>query len=246
MTMPMMTEKTKTSAAEAVRRRLVVPLLLVLSIVLAGCKTAPTGSLSPIPPPEGWETFVTEWREQKDDQFRNDPETPLLAEDVPGFEGLEYWDPDPDYYFVGQVNMYMQPEQFEIVTTSGQVRPCARVGWISFKLEDQTLKLQVYRLLDQAPQSGGAAFFVPFMDGTTGQETYHAGRYLDLQGPEGGPFVLDFNMAYNPWCAYGAAERYVCPVTPPENRLPVRIEAGERGHRAAPPDAVESEEGIPS
>jgi uncharacterized protein (DUF1684 family) len=77
------------------------------------------------------------------------------------------------------------------------------------------------------------------MDGTTGQETYHAGRYVDLQGPEGGPFVLDFNLAYNPWCAYGAAERYVCPVTPPENRLAVRIEAGERGHRSASEPAAE-------
>jgi uncharacterized protein (DUF1684 family) len=223
-------------------KRIALPLLVALC-VLGGCKTAPSGSLSPIPPPDGWHAAVTEWRERKNDQFKNDPQTPLVAEDVPGFETLDYWEPNPDYYYVGQVNIYMQPEQFEIVTTSGQVRPCAKVGWISFELDGQTLKLQVYRLLDQAPQTGGAAFFVPFMDATTGQETYHAGRYLDLQGPEGGPFVLDFNMAYNPWCAYGAAERYVCPVTPAENRLSVRIEAGERGHRSAPEPTAEAMEG---
>jgi len=221
-------------------KNFVVLLLLVTLAALVGCKTAPTGSLSPIPPPDGWQDALTDWRERKDDQFQNDPQTPLLAEDVPGFGGLEYWEPDPDYYYVGQINMYMQPEQFDIVTTAGQVRPCSKVGWFSFELGGQSLKLQVYRLLDQAPQSGGAAFFVPFMDGTTGQETYHAGRYVDLQGPEGGPFVLDFNMAYNPWCAYGAAERYVCPVTPTENRLAVRIEAGERGHRSAPEPAAEA------
>jgi uncharacterized protein (DUF1684 family) len=217
--------------------------LTLILVVLGSCKTAPSGSLSPNPPPDRWRDALTDWRERKNDQFKNDPQTPLLAEDVPGFEGLEYWDPNPDFYYVGQINLYMQPEQFDIVTTSGQVRPCSKVGWISFELGGQPLKLQVYRLLDQAPQSGGAAFFVPFMDGTTGQETYHAGRYLDLQGPEGGPFVLDFNMAYNPWCAYGAAERYVCPVTPAENRLAVRIEAGERGHRAAPAPVAEAVDG---
>ena len=221
-------------------KNFVVLLLLVTLAALGGCKTAPTGSLTPIPPPNGWKDALTDWRERKDAQFRDDPQTPLLAEDVPGFGGLEYWEPDRDYYYVGQINMYMQPEQFDIVTTSGQVRPCSKVGWFSFELGGQSLKLQVYRLLDQAPQSGGAAFFVPFMDGTTGQETYDAGRYVDLQGPEGGPFVLDFNMAYNPWCAYGAAERYVCPVTPTENRLAVRIEAGERGHRSVPQPAAEA------
>lgn len=217
------------------RKTLVAVLVSAVLVALGGCKTTPSGALSPIPPPEGWRETVIEWRESKNTQFKNDPQTPLLAEDVPGFESLDYWEPNPDYYFVGQVNMYVQPEQFEIVTTSGQVRPCARVGWVSFKLDGQMLTLQVYRLLDQAPQSGGAAFFVPFMDGTTGQETYHAGRYLDLQGPEGGPFVLDFNMAYNPSCAYGAPERFACPATPAENRLPVRIEVGERGFKAEQP-----------
>jgi uncharacterized protein (DUF1684 family) len=225
---------------------LALPSLIVLAI-LCGCETGPSGRMSPIPPPAGWEEAVEDWRQRKNDQFRRDPETPLLAEDVETFEGLDYWAPDPDYYFVGQVNLYMQPEQFEVVTTSGQVRPCAKVGWVSFEVDGQPLKLQVYRLLDQAQQSGGAAFFVPFMDGTTGQETYPAGRYLDLQGPEGGPFILDFNMAYNPWCAYGAVDRYVCPVTPPENRLSVRVEAGERGYRQpAPPVGDEEEDGAPS
>lgn len=226
------------------RSKIPVALLLWVSlVVLGGCKTAPSGSLSPIPPPDGWKEALTDWRDKKNDQFKTDPQTPLLAEDVPIFDGLEYWEPKPDYYYVGQINMYVQPEQFEIVTTSGEIRPCSKIGWISFELDGQPLKLQVYKLLDQAPQSGGAAFFVPFMDATTGQETYEAGRYVDLQGPEGGPFVLDFNMAYNPWCAYGAAERYVCPVTPPENRLSVGIEAGERGHRSAPEPAAEVVEG---
>ena len=82
------------------------------------------------------------------------------------------------------------------------------------------------------PQEGAADFFLAFTDETTGRETYPAGRYIELDGPPGGPYVLDFNLAYNPYCAYGRPERFACPRTPPENRLSVPIEAGERGYRS--------------
>jgi uncharacterized protein (DUF1684 family) len=68
--------------------------------------------------------------------------------------------------------------------------------------------------------------FVPFLDATSGTTTYGAGRYLDLDPEADGSYVLDFNLAYQPYCAYSAA--YSCPLTPHENRLAVRIEAGER------------------
>ena len=97
------------------------------------------------------------------------------------------------------------------------------------------LTLQVYRLLDLPERSGGDGLFLPFKDQTTGKETYAAGRYVDLDGPDDGPFVLDFNLAYNPSCAYGEPERFQCPVTPAENRLPIAVTAGERG-----PDRVAS------
>jgi len=75
------------------------------------------------------------------------------------------------------------------------------------------------------------------MDKGSGSTTYPAGRYVDLVGPSGGPYVLDFNYAYNPSCAYGDPERFQCPATPAANRLPVPIEAGERGwvHEAKRP-----------
>jgi len=209
-----------------------IALLLAISAG-AACTTEPTGMMVRIPPPRDWAERLASARAEKDEYFRTDPQTPLLAEDVPRFQGLEYWDPDPDYYFVGQVHLYVQPERFEVATTSGRMRPCEKVGWVGFVVEGQPQRLQVYQLLDQARSEGGADYFLPFTDGTTGTETYPAGRYVDLQGPEGGPYVLDFNTASNPWCAYGAAERYVCPVTPAENRLTVRIEAGERGYRKA-------------
>jgi hypothetical protein len=70
-------------------KKFLVPLLLVTLAALGGCKSAPTGSLTQIPPPDGWKDALTEWRERKDVQFKTDPQTPLLAEDVPAFDGLE-------------------------------------------------------------------------------------------------------------------------------------------------------------
>ena len=198
----------------------------------AGCTSEPTGSMVRIAPPDPWAATLAEARERKDAYFRADPGSPLLAQDLGAFRGLDYWAPDPRFYFVGQVHLYVTPERFELATTSGEVRPCEKVGWVSFDVDGREQRLQVYRLLDQPEADGGADYFLPFMDATTGGETYPAGRYVELEGPPGGPYVLDFNTASNPWCAYGAVGKYACPVTPAENRLPVRIEAGERGYRA--------------
>ena len=105
---------------------------------------------------------------------------------------------------------------------------------MSFPLGGEIRALQVYRMLDDPP-SDAESFLVPFRDKTSGKETYPSGRYVNLEGPPGGPYVLDFNVAYNPSCAYGDVQRFACPVTPSENRLDVRIEAGERGYQ---PDGV--------
>ena len=102
-----------------------------------------------------------------------------------------------------------------------------KIGYVSFELGDGTHTLQVYRLLDQPPTPDSPGFFLPFTDATSGEDTYPGGRYVELDGPEGGPYVLDFNRAHNPYCAYGAPERFACPVTPPANRLEIPIEVGE-------------------
>jgi uncharacterized protein (DUF1684 family) len=231
-------------------RAIVCSLLLLMLVPAAGCDRAAGGAMVSLRPPVRWEASARAYRERKDETFRNSPETPLLAEDVADFSGLKYWDLDARYHFVGPIHVHPTRPQFEIVTTAGKKRPCEKFGWIEFPLDGELHKLQVYRLLDQGLGVEVRALHLPFADGTTGIETYPAGRYVDLGGPPGeipivtapdgrawavGPFVLDFNMAYNPSCAYGAPERFACPVTPPENRLPVRIEVGERGFKAEEP-----------
>lgn len=111
---------------------------------------------------------------------------------------------------------------FAIPTSDGKLRPAQRAGVLRFAVRSVPCSLTAYTF------EGGSAesIFVPFLDGTTGAESYGAGRYLDLDREEDGTYVLDFNLAYHPSCVYDM--RFSCPITPPENRLPVRIEAGER------------------
>ena len=207
-----------------------VPLLVVLATLTAGCRQETVrGRFLAIPAPPSWQTALTEMRQSKDVQFQRDPTSPILPENKPSFRGLDYYEPDPAYYFVGQVEYYAQPESLEIITTAGQVRPARKVGQVEVPLPNGAQRLQVYQLLDEQPDERGfIGFFLPFKDLTSGKETYEAGRYLQLEGPPNGPFVLDFNKAANPWCAYGAPERYACPVTPQENRLDIEIKVGER------------------
>jgi len=202
--------------------------LAAATLVLIAACTAGGVVMEPMPPAPGWEESLRADRAARDRQMRTDPDTPLLAEDVKSFRGLAYWPPDPRMRFGGSIEINDRIERFTIVTTSGKPRPCEKYGRVRFVLDGRTLTLQVYRLLDIEARPGVEDLFLPFLDATSGKEAYAAGRYVDLIGPRGGPYELDFNRAYNPLCAYGAANRFACPVTPPENRLSVRIEAGEK------------------
>ena len=195
-----------------------------------GCAGDSGATLQSLEPPSDWQDTIVAARRAKDEFFRSAPDTPLLPEARPGFAGLDYWAPDARYYLVGTLVPYAQPERRSMITTAGKERPAEKVGWVGFRVDGRLQTLQVFRLLDAETRAGSPGFFLPFTDGTTGHETYPSGRYVELLGPTGGPYVLDFNRAYNPSCAYGDPERFACPVTPPENRLDVRIEAGERGY----------------
>lgn len=211
------------------RRTLLLPALAFLLLPACDDGHAPARMLHLDPPPT-WAADLQRARQAKDESFLRDPESPLLAGNRATFAGLEYFEPDPGLYYVGQVVPYEQPKQFTIITTNGDERPCERAGRVTFEVDGEPQTLQVYRLLDQTRSPDDPGYFLPFTDATSGDETYPAGRYVELEGPPQGPFVLDFNRAYNPYCAYGAPERYACPVTPGENRLDVAIRAGERGY----------------
>jgi len=218
--------------------RVRVVLVLVAASIAGGwnlgCGSPGGAVLVAETPPAGWADDILAARGQRDADFASDPDSPIPPADRGAFRGLDYWPPDPAYRFVGEIHPYPPSEPFEIITTTGRARPCVRHGWVSFELGGQRWNLQVYRLLD-SPEAADPIdeLFLPFTDRTTGKETYPAGRYVPLSEDERGRIVVDFNRAHNPLCAYGMPERYACPVTPAENRLAVRIEAGERGFRGA-------------
>ena len=165
---------------------------------------------------------IEEERARKDEYFRLAPDSPIPPDERDGFAGLAYFPVDPAYRLEGlKLDAYDgdEPEAFDLPTSDDDLRRAWRAGTLHFTLAGRPLALVAYDL-------GGGSLFLPFLDATSGRETYGAGRYLDLEPELDGTFTLDFNLAYHPYCAY--SPYYSCPLTPPENRLPVRIEAGER------------------
>ena len=171
-------------------------------------------------------TAVEMFRADKDEYFRRAHDSPIPHDQRHDFPGLPYFPVDEALRFEGlELEPYAgnEPVSFQIPISDGRLRDAERAGTLTFELGGAKQRLTGYRFLKD--RSGSV--FVPFLDVTSGTETYGAGRYLDLDpDPEDGTYVIDFNLAYHPSCVYDA--RFACPLTPAENRLPVRIEAGER------------------
>lgn len=174
-------------------------------------------------PDPGYVASITAGRQAKDAYLRTAADGPLrgpLAE--PG--ALSYFSVEKQYRLV--VPRLRRPTASDrpiaLETSDGQRRIARRVGFLDFDLHGQRLALTAFSIGPTPPGS----LFVPFADTTSGTETYGSGRYLDLAIEPGGSVVLDFNVAYHPYCAYSRA--YSCPLTPAENRLWVPILAGER------------------
>ena len=166
-------------------------------------------------------------RKEKDYYFQTDPDSPIPGSVRAAFQGLVYFPPDPTYRLRVRLTKLPKPEPVTLATSKGIPRPMVRYGHFDFKLDGVAQQLTAYK---SAPQPGhhheDASLFIPFRDATSGKESYGAARYLDIEEDPSGDHVLDFNLAYNPYCAY--SDDYVCPFPPRENWLTVPIRAGEK------------------
>ncbi|HSL75762.1 MAG TPA: DUF1684 domain-containing protein [Candidatus Limnocylindrales bacterium] len=175
--------------------------------------------------PLTYEEAIGGFRAEKDAFFASHEQSPIPEGERGRFTGLPYYPLDPDWRFEDlRLEEYAgdQPADFQIPTSDGRLRPAHRAGVLRFERDGDRHGLTAYTF------DGGdeESLFVPFLDATSGTETYGAGRYLDLEREDDGSYSLDFNLAYHPSCVYDP--KYSCPLTPAENRLPMRIEAGER------------------
>lgn len=170
-----------------------------------------------------WKHALEAQRRQKDWYFKNAPDSPIPAEARSGFSALQYFAPDPAYRIAVRLTPVTGAEPFTMAVSQGSPRAMIKKGYFDFEIDGKKYRLFAY---GPAHDTSHDSLFVPFRDGTSGKETYGAGRYLDLEYNPGGEYLLDFNLAYNPYCAY--SENYSCPLPPAENWLNVPIRAGER------------------
>jgi len=172
-----------------------------------------------------WKKRLKMEREQKGTFFSIHPQSPIPLEEREKFKGLDYYPPDLDYRFKLKLHEHPKKKTIKMSYTRGEEQQFIRWSEFRFKIDGQQHVLQAYKSNPEEER-----LFVPFRDTTSGKETYGAGRYLDLEPArdrtDDGKWVLDFNKAYNPWCAY--SENYTCPFVPPENWLEVPIHAGEK------------------
>ncbi|QJD77200.1 DUF1684 domain-containing protein [Spirosoma rhododendri] len=159
--------------------------------------------------------------------FLTSTSSPLQSKEA--VDKLSFYAPDSTYRVVADVQRIEKAEPFDMPTYSGKTQPYVAYATVSFALRGQLQQLTIYRSLNlQRMPEYRDYLFLPFKDATSGKETYGGGRYLDLRLGEiqNGKLTLDFNKAYNPYCAY--ADGYSCPIPPKSNVLPVAVAAGER------------------
>jgi uncharacterized protein (DUF1684 family) len=165
---------------------------------------------------------LSRFREHKDHYFAHGEHSPLTEEQREEFTGLAYFDENPALSFTVALTPTGTAggDRLDLATTDGDTQPFLRAGRAVLPIGDEVIELTVLRDLERG------RFFLPFRDATSGGETYELGRYLDPQERPDGRLVVDFNYAYNPYCAYG--EGWSCPIPPEENVVTIRIEAGEK------------------
>jgi uncharacterized protein (DUF1684 family) len=193
--------------------------LLALTLAsLAACSSGPSA-----PDDSEYLEQLAAARAFKDQDFRESPESPVPSDKRDALLPLRYFPIDPNYSVPAVLRLADERPVFEMPTSTGALRKMQLVGVLEFTLQGEARSLGAF-MPDGTQQI--TTLFVPFADQTTGSDTYSAGRYLDIDATTTGYYTIDFNRAYNPYCAYNAT--FECPFPPSTNRLKAAIRAGEK------------------
>jgi uncharacterized protein (DUF1684 family) len=166
-----------------------------------------------------------EYQEELNVSFADSLHSPLTQEDRLHFEHLDFFPIDEKYVVKAKFIKLKKQKPFEMPTTTARKPKYIKYGEFHFTIDAKELVLTVYRNIDLSKRKGFEDYlFLPFLDETNGVETYSGGRFLDMKIPKSKEVIIDFNKAYNPYCAYN--HEYSCPIVPLENELAVAINAG--------------------
>jgi uncharacterized protein (DUF1684 family) len=191
---------------------------LISCLAIAACGSQPKE--------EDYPAKIAAIRAAKDDSFKNDPDSPVPADKKATLVPLAYFPIDESYSAPATLEPSADRSRIEVPTSTGKIRNLERIGTLKFSVKGQTHRLTAFRDLESVADR----LFVPFTDLTSGTETYPAGRYMELDPTPTGIYVVDFNIAYHPYCYY--SPEFDCPYPPKENKLAMPIRAGEKMQKA--------------
>lgn len=199
-------------------------LLLLLALAAAACSKENRIELL------RYQRKVEEQRAAKDKYFRERSTSPLIPEQIGAFTGLKYFPIDSTYKVRARLVKAVDGTPLTMQESNGSARSYIRKGKLEFELAGKPYSLMAYQESgQQRPPGEREVLFIPFTDLSSGEESYGAGRYLEPEAPSDEVVLLDFNLAYNPYCAYN--NRWSCPIPPAENKLAVKILSGEKSYR---------------
>lgn len=165
------------------------------------------------------------FQEELNAEFKNPESSPLADRFRINFESLDFFEPDTNYIVEAELVRTPEALPFSMPTTTGRESTEVVYGIAKFTLNGKGHELEIYQSPELITQAEYEDYlFLPFTDNTNGEETYGGGRYLDLRIPKGNKIILNFNKAYNPYCAYN--KKFSCPIVPKVNNLDTEIKVG--------------------
>lgn len=165
------------------------------------------------------------FQKQINSEYADVKTSPLMEEDLKSFKTLDFYPINGKYFVNARFEKAENEKVFEMKTTGTRTPKYVKFGTIYFTIDGAEMQLNVYRNIELSKQKKYKDhLFLPFSDLTCGKESYIGGRYIDLKIPKGNTIAIDFNQAYNPYCAYN--HKYSCPIVPLENDLKIEIKAG--------------------
>lgn len=166
-----------------------------------------------------------EFQETLNKEYGNREDSPLTEEDFKVFKGLDFFPINEKFIVEAKFTRTPKEKVFKMKTSTIRLPEYVKYGELTFTIDGKTHKLNLYQNIDLTKKEGYEDYlFLPFSDLTCGKESYIGGRYIDMRIPKGETMTIDFNKAYNPYCAYN--HKYSCPIVPLENDLDIEILAG--------------------